>query len=852
MGLRRYTWRAMQQRPGRTILTMLSIVIGVTATVGVGLGTATTRSAYKQMFALVTGRATLEISGQGGKAFSGAILSEVERMSGVVAAAPLVDRPTSLTVEPDRRVRVQLLGIDPVRDAKVRDYAIVEGRQVAEGDELCLERQFARYLGLKVGDTVRMLTPNARARTMPIVGLYEPRAGGAFAQMAVVMMPLAQAQRYFNTRYVPRDAIDRIQIVTDPQVPLEKVQAAIAALLPEGVEVHRPAGSTQLMQETLLSTEQGLRLTTLFSLLMAAFIILNTFLMNVSERRRHLSILRAIGALRRQIVLALLGESLLLGVVGTLLGMVAGVLTALVVTQSLADAFDVQLPRLREVITPWPFVRGGVFGLAMALVGAWLPAMLAGRISPLEGMNRIVPSPSRKLHDWFLVVGGALAAGGMGAILGSIFGWLPIDGATYAAPVLLIGVVFLDSVVLAPQASLAMQLFAPLAPVEAKLALKQVLRHHTRSALTVGVLLIAGSTGIGMANSILDCVRDVDEWYDQAIVGDFFLRAMMPDMATGTSADLPEELGEELQHVPHLESVDGAAFVEAKVRAPARASGEELTVIVIARDYAAGHRPAFDLIAGDPGQIVHQLRDGQVVIGSVLAQKLGLKVGDRLPLETSQGWQEVRVCGIANEYMVGGLAVHMSRSLAARWLGVRGVDGYILKVQPGYRDEVRPRLEAIARKYDVVLLSHSDIRATVDQFVRGAQWSLWALVWMGFLVASFGVVNTLTMNVLEQTRELGLLRIVAMTRSQVRRTVVLQALILGTVGLPPGILLGVGVAYVLNLAMMPSFGHPVEFHFYPGLLAATAAGALAIVLAAAAIPARRASRINVVEALHYE
>jgi putative ABC transport system permease protein len=831
---------------------MLSIVIGVTATVGVGLGTATTRSAYKQMFALVTGRATLEISGQGGKAFSGAILAEVERVAGVVAAAPLLDRPTSVTLEPERRVRVQLLGIDPARDGKVRDYAIVEGRQVAAGDELCLERQFARYLGLKVGDTVRMLTPNARARTLPIVGLYEPRAGGALAQMAVVMMPLPQAQRYFNTRYIPRDGIDRIQIVTDPQVPLERVQAAIAALLPEGVEVHRPAGSTQLMQETLLSTEQGLRLTTLFSLLMAAFIILNTFLMNVSERRRHLSILRAIGALRRQIVLALLGESLLLGVVGTLLGMLSGVLTALVVTRSLADAFEVQLPQLREVITPWPFVRGTVFGLTMAVVGAWVPAMLAGRVSPLEGMNRIVPPPSRRLHGWFLGVGSVLAASGLGVILGSIFGWLPIDSATYAAPLFLIGVVLLDSVVLAPQASLATRLFAPLAPIEAKLALKQVLRHHTRSALTVGVLFIAGSTGIGMANSILDCVRDVDEWYDQAIVGDFFLRAMMPDMATGTSADLPEELGEELRRVPHLESLDGAAFVEAKVRPPGPGVGDELTVIVIARDYAPGHRPAFDLIAGDRAHVLARLQAGEVVIGSVLAQKLGLKVGDRLPLETSEGWRDVPICGIANEYMVGGLAVHMTRSQAARWLGVRGVDGYILKVQPGYRDQVRPLLETIARKYDVVLLSHSDIRQTVDQFVRGAQWSLWALVLMGFLVASFGVVNTLTMNVLEQTRELGLLRIVAMTRTQVRRTVLLQALILGTVGLPPGILLGVGVAYVLNLAMMPSFGHPVEFHVYPGLLAATGAGALAIVLVAAAIPARRACRIDVVQALHYE
>src|SRR4029450_1171419 len=106
---------------------------------------------------------------------------------------------------------------------------------------------------------------------------------------------------------LPATAIDKIQIVTGPNVDPLKVQSQVAAVLPEGGQVHRPAASTQLMQETLLSTEQGLTLTTLFSLLMAAFIILNTFLMNVSERRRHLSIMRAIGAKKGQIARMLLG-----------------------------------------------------------------------------------------------------------------------------------------------------------------------------------------------------------------------------------------------------------------------------------------------------------------------------------------------------------------------------------------------------------------------------------------------------------------------------------------------------------------------------------------------------------------
>jgi putative ABC transport system permease protein len=541
----------------------------------------------------------------------------------------------------------------------------------------------------------------------------------------------------------------------------------------------------------------------------------------------------------------------MLGVVGTLIGMGCGVVLAFLGTYFVGRAFEVQLPRLVEVMTIWPFVIGGVFGLVMAFLGAVVPALIAGRVSPLEGMNRVVGQPKRSFTLLFLIGGLLLTGGGFGVIFGSIGGWLPIDWATIAAVALLIGLVMLDSLVLGPQTSLVAALFRPLFRVETALAQKQVLRHHLRSALTVGVLFIAGSTGVGMANSILDSVRDVHEWYDQAIQGDYFVRAMMPDMATGTSADLPDGLGEDLAQVPHIRTLDGAAFVEGKIPQPGVDPSEYLTVIVIARDFNEKH-PPFDLVEGDRNQIGDQIRAGQVVIGTVLSQRLDLHAGDELPLETKDGTQKAQICGVANEYMVGGLAVHMYRPLAMKWLGVEGVDGFVLKVEEGYREAVRPQLEQIARKYDVILMSHGDIRRTVDQFVSGTEWSLWLLVWMGFVVASFGVVNTLTMNVLEQTRELGLLRIVAMTKTQVRRTILAQALIIGGVGLPPGVAMGVVIAYVINLAMMPSFGHPIDFHFYPRMILFTLAGALVIVVAAAIIPARRATQINLVEALHYE
>jgi putative ABC transport system permease protein len=136
--------------------------------------------------------------------------------------------------------------------------------------------------------------------------------------------------------------------------------------------------------------------------------------------------------------------------------------------------------------------------------------------------------------------------------------------------------------------------------------------------------------------------------------------------------------------------------------------------------------------------------------------------------------------------------------------------------------------------------------------VNGIEGALWGVLVLGFIVAAFGVVNTLTMNVLEQTRELGLLRIVAMTRRQVRRTILVQAMLIGLIGLVPGTLAGLGVAYLMYLGTQPTTGHAIDFIFRPGLLVASLAVALVIVIISALIPAERAARLQLGQALHYE
>jgi putative ABC transport system permease protein len=172
-----------------------------------------------------------------------------------------------------------------------------------------------------------------------------------------------------------------------------------------------------------------------------------------------------------------------------------------------------------------------------------------------------------------------------------------------------------------------------------------------------------------------------------------------------------------------------------------------------------------------------------------------------------------------------------------------------------HRDDIpalEQELQTLCDEYGVLLHSNAEIISVIDGLVTGIDGCLWGLVVLVFVVASFGVVNTLTMNVLEQTRELGVLRIVAMTRRQVRRTILFQALIMGMVGFGPGMLGGVGFAWVINLAIPAALGHPVEFGYHPWLLTLTLGSALIVTMIAAWIPAQRAANLDISAALHYE
>jgi putative ABC transport system permease protein len=836
MTLWRLTAREIRRRPGRALLTLLSIAIGMAAIVAVSLGTATTRQAYQRMYEEVAGRAALEVTAEGGGTFPESLAETVRAVKGVRAAVPSVQRRTVLKL-PQKQFDLLVMGIDPVRDSEVRDYELRDGRLFSDRNEVAalLEVGFAEGAGIRLGDSVKLIS--RRPLSVKVVGLVGPRGVAGFNKGGVIFLPLGAAQRWFTAR----GQVNSIDIVLQEGVEEAAVARQVRGCIPTGLDVRPAAARTQMAEGTTLYIEQGLHLASCFAVALAVIIILNTFLMNISERRRQLATLRAVGATRAQVIRMLLGEGLVMGALGTALGCLLGAGGGYLLMVGITH-INVGTPP-PVIIRPWAFLLAAVLGPATAVLSALVPALMATRISPVEAMQPAVSIDGARIPRW-LTLTGILLAVVTGILLAAcIRNLIPL------VLCVLILVVFAGSFVLlmpwlvGPLGRGLAWLLRPVLRLEGRLAHRQVRRRPVRTALTAGVLYMAVCVGIGLGTTIMNTVGRVHSWSQRTMVGDFFLRATFPDTATGETVPVPMEVADEVGKVPGISNVDTMRFFSLSVA--------DRRVFVVAMEFTGNELP-LDLYRASPTDTRRRLLAGEVVVGTVLAQRAGIHPDDEITLKTPHGDRQFRVAALAVDYMVGGYVIYIRRSVAEPLFNLEGVNALLITAEPEARPAVHDALAKLAGAHGLMLHSFADLSREIDLIVAGVVGGLWGILVLGFVVAAFGIANTLTMNVLEQTRELAMLRVVAMTRGQVRKMVLSQAGLMGVIGLVLGTLAGTLTAYIISLSMMPLLGYPVDFVVQPLLLVGCFAVGLVLVLLAALVPAERAARLDLLIALQHE
>jgi putative ABC transport system permease protein len=633
------------------------------------------------------------------------------------------------------------------------------------------------------------------------------------------------------------DTISRIDIIAgEGATPREAASAIGVALTSQPYVLSSPADIAGSLRSSSADFRSTTAMIAAVALFVGAFLIFNTLSMTVTERIRELALLRAAGATRRQLVAFVATQAITMGVLGAILGVILGLGLAELMALELRSVQSIPFERVDP--RPLSIVLVVAIGLAVTVAASIEPARRAGSIPPVEALrDRLDPAAARRARLRWLI-GVFVVVGVAGLIV-----WprdLGVEGLARSAVVylVLLAAVLVARPVLGVLGRVAGLPFRIGFRAEERLARAAIARDRSRTTLTVGALAIGLAMVVAVGTVAHQSRVAASEWLRQVIPGDELLTSIRP-------VALDEDVIGELRDTPGVVRVSPIATFDV-----ARNGVRLDAAAVSGADLLADGR--LDFVAGDREAALTALEAGSAaVLPQSVATRTGLGIGGTLTLAVGGGKVvDLRVVGIVDRTLPGavGEAVLVGWKDATAVFGVAGADVLAVRYDPASIDTARPAVDALARTSALEPNPLERVAGAVDDALGQVFGLFDALALVAVLVAALGIVNTLTVSVLERVRELGVLRAAGMTRGQVRRTVVVEAGILGIVGAALGIATGLIAAAAMSLAGGTSFVLDLPW----GSIATAVVLGIVVAMAAAWYPARLASRLAIVAAVQHE
>jgi putative ABC transport system permease protein len=845
----RTAWKGLLGHKFRFVATALAVTLGVAFMAGTLVLTDTIRATFDNLFsdvyqgtdAVVRAKAAFEgppgAGVQRGRV-DGSLVDRLRRVDGVAAAegdvggyARLVGRDGKAVGNP--AIGAPMIGMSWTENTALNTFTLVSGTAPSRADEVVIDRKSARDGGLSVGDTTTVLVtgPPQRVRIAGIARFGKADSpGGA----SIVAFKRAVAQQLVGEP----GKYDSVSVLAATGISQDELVSRLSRVLPPGTQALTGAAITA---ETQSEIAKGFRYFDTFmlifaviALLVGSFMIFNTFSITVAQRTRENGLLRALGASRRQVLGSVLLEAVAVGVLASLLGIAGGFAVALGLKGLLA-VIGLDIPTGSVVFTPATAVICFAVGVGITVLAALSPARKAAKVPPVAAMQEGVTGSTGYGSKQRVVVGAAVLGLGLAALLLGLFRDLEQPMVIVGAGALLVffGVSILGRTVSLPLSRVLGAPLPRLRGITGTLARENAMRNPKRTAASASALMI----GVGVVGLITIFVSSteasMDAAVDRAFTGDIVV-----DSGGGLLGGVDPGLAERLDRLPEVAMAAGLRQGVAKV------AGSPVLV------QATDPRAAVELMTVGPieGSPTDLGRNSIGLYKDVAATK-GLKLGDPVPVVFKDtGQRTLRLALIYSENRQAGNYLLGTEAYEANFTNRLDSKVLVKRAAGASPEAALAAVKQVGQAYPgAKTLDRAQFKAEQTKPLDQLLTLVFALLGLAIVIALLGIANTLALSIFERTRELGLLRAVGMTRSQLRSTIRWESVIIALQGTVLGLLIGLFFGWALVSALSDE-GIDVFRIPYASLAVVVVLAGVAG-MAAAIQPSRRAAKLDVLRAV---
>ncbi|MFD6890638.1 ABC transporter permease [Streptomyces sp. NPDC059957] len=727
----------------------------------------------------------------------------------------------------------------PLKDGKDPRYAFAEGNGPARADEIALDKETAKRGRYKVGDKVRV-ADNGPAKEYTLTGVFTTEDGAVNAGGSLVLFDTPTAQQlYLQPGYYDELAVSAKAGVSADQL-LTEIKPIVGKDAKAQTGAALAAEQAKDIEAGMNSMNQMLLTFALISLFVGIFLIYNTFTMLVAQRTKELALLRAVGANRGQVKRSVLAEALVVGVISSAIGLIAGVGLAIGM-RSAMNAFDVKIPAGPLVVAPATIAAAIGIGIVVTMLAAWLPARRTAKISPVAAMGSAHLPATAKSLVLRNSIGGAVTLLGLLGILGGAMtgkeGKMLIGAGAFLT---MIGIIILLPALSRPVIAAVRPLLEKAFGVAGKLAAQNAVRNPRRTAVTAASLAI----GLTLVTAL-------------SVLGITMGKAIDRMTTDNLKADYNVSMGESFGSMdpsvlPALEKAPGVTAVSPQMAGNIRTGDGD------SADYqsVSGVNPAtigqllnFDVVSGQ----LTSLAKGEVAVAEKTAKENKLSVGSTLKTTFDDNKKADLKVGAIYKDMEGMLSPYV---IDYKILTQHSEEPYIrevfVKMDGGASEKGEKALvDALGKNPAITFATQQDIRNQMGGMINTALNIMYGLLAMALIISVLGVVNTLAMSVYERTQEIGMLRAIGLDRGRVKNMIRLEAIVISLFGAVIGVALGTFIAWAVGETIkgsIPNYALVIPFdRIAIFMLLAGVVGALA-----AMWPARSAARLNMLTAIKTE